>query len=139
MGLPYLSERFKGYPDQRLASNVLEVRLEADVKHQIVLHPNIASIVDGYDSVQKTVRELKQMDFYNFYDDLPFVPLYVIDQGSRIKKLGMNKYRRTSDFSAPHKEVRDKAGRRVVSINQASKCYLRPEWLAKPSIRNCQN
>lgn len=134
LGLRYLRERFKGYPDQRLASNILEeVRLEADVEHQVVLHLNIASIVDGYDSVQETVRELKQMKFYDFYADLPFVPLYVIGQGSRMKKLGVKKYRRTSDFSAPHKDIRDNASRRVIPVNDASKCYLRPEWLTRPA------
>ena len=38
--LPYLRKLLEGYPDQRLASNVLEgVRLEADVELQMVLMP----------------------------------------------------------------------------------------------------
>ena len=31
----------------------------------------------------------------------------IVGQGSRIKKLGVRKYRRTSDFSGPHKAVFD--------------------------------
>lgn len=130
--LTHLRKRFRDYPDQRLASNILEgIRLEADVEHQIVLHPNLISVGRGYDSVQDTVRDLAAKGFYAMHDAMPFVPLYVIGQGSQIKKLGANKYRRTSNFSAPHKEVRDKWGQKVVAVNEASRCYYLPEWLAK--------
>lgn len=130
LNIPRLRELFKGYPDQRLASNVIEgVRLEADIEHQIVLHPNLVSVGEGYDSVQKTVRELAAMGFYEMYEDLPYVPIIITGQGARIKKLGIKKYRRTSDFSAPHKDTRDSEGRKVIAINDASRCYHRPEWL----------
>ena len=47
--LDYLLQKFADYPDQRLASNVLEgIRLEADVEQQIVLAPPLVSITDGY-------------------------------------------------------------------------------------------
>ena len=72
--------------------------------------PQLASIGDGYVSVQKTVRELKDSDFYEFFDALPFMPIVVVGQGSRIKKLGAKQYRRTSNFSGPHKLVTDKQG-----------------------------
>lgn len=139
LNLDYLRRRFAVYPDQRLASYIVEeMRLEADVELQMVLHPNLISIGDGYDSVQKTVRELGALGFYEFYTHLPFAPIYVIGQGSRIKKLGVCKYRRTSNFSAPHKKVTDRAGIRVVPINDASKCYLVPEWLAKAQDERLQ-
>ena len=129
--LEYLRDKLEGYPDQRLASNVLEgVRLEADLELIAVLSPHLVSIGDGYDSVQKTVRELRDQDFYDFFEALPFMPIVLVGQGSRIKKLGVKVYRRTSNFSGPHKEVRDKAGRKVVPINDASRCYLVPEWIA---------
>lgn len=85
-------------------------------------------------SVQRMVRELRQMGFYDFYADPPFILLYVLGQGFRLKELGVKKYRRTSNFSSPHKTVYDKAGRRVVvvAINDASKSYLKPEWLSDP-------
>ena len=129
--LKYLERLFEGYPDQRLASNVLEgVRLEADPELQIVLMPPLVSIGEGYESVQKTVRELRQMGFYEFFRRVPFAPIYVISQGSRIKKLGVKKYRRTSNFSAPHKLLFDKGGVQVTPINTASRCYLIPSWMA---------
>ncbi|KAL3902680.1 MAG: hypothetical protein SGPRY_011966 [Prymnesium sp.] len=91
--LPHLERLFSGYPDRRLASNVLEgIRLEADVEMQIVVHPNLVSVLgDGYDSVQDTVRELAGRGFYDLQRLLPFAPTYVIGQGSRIKKLGAKK------------------------------------------------
>ena len=134
--LDYLRRRLTDYPDQRLASNVLEgIRLEADVEQQIVLLPPLESIVDGYNSVQKTARELRGMSFYQFFRQLMFAPCFIIGQGSMVKKLadshGEKKYRRTSNFSGPHKEVRDKKGRLVTPINAASRCYTVPNWLAQ--------
>lgn len=35
------------------------IRLETDVELQIVLHPNLLSVGEGYESVQTTSRELK--------------------------------------------------------------------------------
>ena len=111
--LEYLRRRFDGYPDQRLASNILQgVRLEADTELTTVVNPPLASIAAGFDSVPATVRELKHRGFYDFFQHLPFWPINVVGQGSRIKKLGVNKYRRTSDFSGPHKRVVDGSGGR---------------------------
>ncbi|KAL3920328.1 MAG: hypothetical protein SGPRY_005291 [Prymnesium sp.] len=53
--LPRLTRLFEGYPDQRLLEGIL---LEADVELQLVLHPNLVSVGNGYDSVQATIREL---------------------------------------------------------------------------------
>ena len=129
--LPFLRDKLRNYPDQRLASNILEgVRLEADLDLTLVLNPNLVSIGVGYDSVQKTVRELRDRGFYDFFQKLPFMPIVVVGQGSRIKKLGVKKYRRTSNFSGPHKKVTDAKGNAVVPINEASKRYAIPEWLA---------
>jgi hypothetical protein len=128
----FLREKLKDYPDQRLASNVLEgIRLEADLEMQIVLSPQLVSIGEGYDSVQKTVRELRSLNFYDFYRSLPFGPIFIVSQGSRIKKLGVKKYRRTSNFSAPHKSICDKSGVEVVPVNTASRCYFVPTWLSE--------
>ena len=116
--LDYLKAKLKGYPDQRLASNVLEgVRLEADLDLITVLCPQLVSIGIGYESVQKTVRELKERHFYDFFEALPFWPIVLVGQGSQVKKLGVRKYRRTSNFSGPHQLVVDKTGRRAVPIN----------------------
>jgi len=135
--MEYLREKLEGYPDQRLASNILEgIRLEADLELMAVLNPQLASIGDGYVSVQKTVRELKDSDFYEFFDALPYMPIVVVGQGSRIKKLGAKQYRRTSNFSGPHKLVTDKQGTRVVPINEASKTYIVPKWISESRQQN---
>ena len=43
--------------------------------------------------------------------------------------MGSKKYRRTSDFSAPHKAVLDRLGNRAVPINEASKGFTIPKWI----------
>ena len=130
--MDYLIPKLKDYPDQRLRSNVVEgIRLESDPELMALFSPQLVSIGIGYGSVQKTVRELKELGFYEFFEALPFWPVIIVGQGSRIKKLGVQKYRRTSNFSGPHKLVLDKKGRRAVPINEGSRCYLIPEWLAK--------
>ena len=87
--MEYLRDKLDGYPDQKLASNILEgIRLEADLELMAVLNPQLASIGDGYVSVQKTVRELKDSDSYEFFDALPFMPIVVVGQGSRIEAAG---------------------------------------------------
>ena len=113
-----------------MASNVIDgIRLEADLELSAVFCPQLVSVGEGYDSVQQTVRELRTMGFYQFYSELPFMPIVVIGQGSRIKKLGSTKYRRTSDFSAPHRDVFDREGNRAMAINDASRRYAIPKWI----------
>jgi len=74
--MDYLRTKLQGYPDQRLASNILQgIRLEADPELQLVLSPHLVSIGAGYDSVQDTVRELEGKDFYDFFDALPYMPI----------------------------------------------------------------
>ncbi|MDC0525636.1 hypothetical protein OAO87_01460 [bacterium] len=139
--LDYLGVKLKGYPDQRMASQSLQgVRFEADLDLISQLNPQLTSAGPGYDSLQKTVRELQGWGFYEFFENLPFWPIVVVvGQGARIKGVGSNKYRRTSDFSAPHKLVVDGEGRRAVPINEASKCYVIPEWLAhSPRAETCR-
>ena len=128
--LEYLRSKLEGYPDQRLASNVLEgVRLEADGELMTVLSPQLVSVGPGYGSVQRTVRELHTLGFYDFFAELPFWPIIIVGQGAQIKSLGSASYRRTSNFSGPHKLVTDKKGNRAVPINEASKSYELPDWL----------
>ena len=135
--LPYLREKFKGYPDQRLASNTLDgVRLEADVQLHSVYGPNLESVSKGYESVQKTVRELRAMNFYDFMTRAPFSPMWLISQGSTEKFLHgapTGKFRRTSDFGIPRKPHTDSDGLPVISINDAARSYEIPDWITQHS------
>ena len=130
--MDYLERKLEHYPDQRLRSNVIDgIRLEADMELTGVFNPQLVSIGTGYDSVQKTVRELEEKNFYDFFEEMPFMPMIVVGQGSRIKKLGSKVFRRTSNFSGPHQLVMTKWGIPVVPINEASRCYLIPKWMAE--------
>ena len=133
--LGWLRAKLLDYPDQRLASNMLEgIRLEADVELTTVLNAQLVSMGPGYDSVQRTVRELRDLNFYDFFAAMPYAPIFVIGQGSRAKSPGSSKYRRTSDFGAPRRQTLDGSGRAVVPINDASKCYVIPEWIYNSPI-----
>ena len=61
---------------------------------------------------------------------------WVRARGSRFKKLGAKQYRRTSNFSGPHKLVTDKQGLRAVPINEASKTYTVPKWISESWQQN---
>ena len=137
-----LRARLQDYPDQRLASNVLEgIRFEADVELHMVLTAHLHSIDEGFQSVQKTLRELSSMGFYDFFSAVPFMPMIIVGQGSNWKKPGedgVRKARRTSNFSGPHDEIRDQDGKAVTSINAASKSYNVPDWISmsdNPALR----
>ena len=56
------------------------MRFEADLELTLALNPQLVSISDGYDSVQATVRELKTKGFYDFYEELPFLPIVIDGQ-----------------------------------------------------------
>ena len=67
--MDYLIPKLKDYPDQRLRSNVVEgIRLESDPELMAIFSPQLVSIGIGYGSVQKTVRELKELGFYDFFE-----------------------------------------------------------------------
>ena len=64
--MDYLIPKLKDYPDQRLRSNVVEgIRLESDPELMALFSPQLVSIGIGYGSVQKTVREHKELGFYD--------------------------------------------------------------------------
>jgi hypothetical protein len=126
--LPYLRTKFKHYPDQRLASHVLEgVRFEADLELQIVLSPPLVSLPAGIESVQTTVRELRAKGFYRFLPLLPYAPIRVVSQGSALKKNG--KHRRTSDMGSPRRRLIDGQGKVALSVNAATRTYAVPDWI----------
>ena len=121
LDLDYLRRRLIDYPDQHLVANVLEgARLDADVELQSVFVPHLVSLPLGYASVGKEVRRLHKLDWYRFFPDFPFWPMYLNGQGSTARKLEPDRFRRTTEGGGPRRPTYDLAGLRAMSINTAS-------------------
>ena len=128
LNLDYLRTRLKNYPDQYLVANLLEgARLDADVELQSVFIPHLLSIAKGFRSVAKEIRRLQQLGWYDFFDDIPFWPMYFNGQGSIARKLEPDRYRRTTDASAPYDPLLDSTGLAALSINTASHIFHMPQ------------
>ncbi|KAL3928373.1 MAG: hypothetical protein SGPRY_002413 [Prymnesium sp.] len=123
----YLGDRLAHYPDQTLVSHLLEgVRLEADVELQTVLVPHLGSLPLGFASVESELRRLRNLTWYEFYDDFPYWPMYMNGQGATARKLE-ERYRRTTEGGGPRQPVYDASGLQAISINVASRNYHMPQ------------
>jgi hypothetical protein len=130
LNLAMLKRRLKDYPDRRLVSYLLEgVRLEANVELQTVLVPHLISLPKGFKSVRKELYRLAapELDWYRFFDELPFWPIYLNGQGAASRKLE-ERYRRTTECGGPRKPCFDKQGIRALSLNEASTTVHMPQW-----------
>lgn len=77
LDLDFIGEELAAYPDQTLVAYLTEgVRLDADVELQTVLVPHLTSLPGGFASVGRELRRLKALGWYNFFDQMPFVPGY---------------------------------------------------------------
>lgn len=148
-----LIERELGcYPDQQLLSFALEgARLQADVELQTILVPHLASLPLGFKSVDAEIRRLEGLSWYEFFDDLPFVPVYVNGQGAVARKLEPDRFRRSTEGGGPRKPTFDRGGVQALSINEAAKILHEPhhwqedqrpdmqEWIAEQREQNGPN
>ena len=102
-----LASRLRDHPDQRLFSFVTEgVRFEADVELQSVLVPPLISLPKGFESVRKELYRLHARDWYRFFDQPPFWPMYFNGQGAAARKFS-TRYRRTTECGGPRKACYD--------------------------------
>ena len=129
LNVPYLLQRLRDYPNQRLLSFIAEgVRYQADVELQTVLVPHLMSLSSGFDSVQKELRRMSApgLRWYTHHADFPFWPMYSLGEGAVPRKLE-NRWRRCEEGGGPRKETFDSAGVRAWSINEASRNYHMPQ------------
>ena len=128
LNLEALGKRLRVYPDQTLLSNILEgVRLDADVELQSVFIPHLASLPKGFASVEKELRRLHNLGWYDFFSDFPFWPMYLNGQGATARKLEPDRYRRTTEGGGPRQSTYDLSGLRALSINEASHVWHMPQ------------
>ena len=137
LNLEYLHHRLRSYPDQYLLANLLEgVRLDADTELHSVFIPHLVSLPAGYASVSKELRRLHKLDWYDFFPDLPWWPLYCNGRGSTVKKHsfdddGLRIRRPTTEGGGPRYDVFDESGLRALSINEASHIHHMPRHFAE--------
>ena len=126
--LPYLRSRLQHYPDQFLVANLLEgVRLDADVELQAVFVPHLTSLPLGFASVERELRRLHSLGWYDFFEDMPFYPMYFNGQGTTARKLEPDRHRRTTEGSGPRQPTFDESGLQAISLNEASHIYHMPQ------------
>ena len=128
----YLRRRLHSYPDQRLVSMLTEgVRYLAEVELQTVLVPHLLTLSKAYGSVDKELRRLHALGWYSFFADLPYFPMYLNGQGCVARKLEPDRWRRTTEGGGPRQPVYDSSGLRAWSLNDASREYHLPQWIAR--------
>ena len=128
LNLAYLERRLRDYPDRFLVACLLEgARLDADVELQTVLVPHLVSLPLGYASVEKELRRLHGLGWYDFFSDFPFWPMYLNGQGATARKLEPDRFRRTTEGGGPRRPTFDASGLQAISINSASKRHHMPQ------------
>ncbi|KAL3892534.1 MAG: hypothetical protein SGPRY_015040, partial [Prymnesium sp.] len=124
-----MAEWWHRYPDQTLVSYLLEgVRLYADVELQLVLVPHLTSLPMGFASVEKELRRLHGLQWYEFLSSLPFLPMYCNGQGAVARKLEPDRFRRSMEGGGPHQVTMDASRLPAISINEASRVPHIPQY-----------
>ena len=115
-----LKTELKEFPDQEVLSMLVEgAQLKAEIPYQVAILPHLSSLTYGYDSVQEELHKMKERDWYEFHDDIPFLPWRALPQGSTSRKYEPDRHRRTTDGGAPRNLIQDSEGREVTPINVA--------------------
>ena len=141
LNLEMLRRELADYPDQRLLSNLVEgVRIEADVELNAVLMPHLESLPLGFASVAKELGRMAAppLQWYWLNATPPYWPCYCNGKGAVSRKLEKDRYRPTTEAGAPRKEIYGTGGRRVLSLNQASRLRHLPLHYAadgRPEMR----
>ena len=134
LNLDLIRTRLLYYPDQTLLANLLDgVRLDADVELQTVLVPHLTSLSKGYRSVEKELRRLHQLGWYDLFSVFPFWPMYLNGQGSTARKLEPDRFRRTTEGGGPRQPTFDLSGLAAISINAASRIHHLPQHFRQDS------
>lgn len=126
--LDVLHHRLRAYPDQELVSHLIEgVRLGGDVELQTVLVPHLISLPLGFTSVRDELYRMQKLDWYRFFDHVPFWPMYFNGQGAAARKHS-TRYRRSTECGGPRKECLDESGLAAISLNDAAVLNHFPQW-----------
>jgi site-specific DNA-cytosine methylase len=121
LNVEMLKTELADFTDQEVLSMLIEgAQFKADVEYQIVILPHLSSLPNGVESVEKELRRLEKLGWYEFYNDLPFVPFRCLPQGSTSRKFEPDRWRRTTDGGAPRYLLFDSTGVEVTPLNVAA-------------------
>ena len=121
LDLDFLTGYREDYPDQEIFGHLLYgVRLKAPGPHQIMLQPHMVSAVGRFDAIQKELERLQGKGWMEVAAALPFVPYSGIQQGTAERDLEPDRPRRTTNYTAPHREHVDEGGQKVRPVNVAA-------------------
>ena len=81
---------------------------QADVELHAVFAPHLTSLPKGFVAVNKELKRLASKGWYEYYPHAPFFPGYYNGQGSTVRKLEIDRDRRTTEGGAPRKELFDR-------------------------------
>jgi len=108
------------FPDQELVGFLVDgVQFKADLPLQFVFGPHLTSLPAGFASVEKEIKRLTAALYYGFHRLFPFVPARFMPQGSTVRKLEPDRWRRTTDGGCPRRDCVDGAGVWAVALNVA--------------------
>ena len=119
LNLEFFEREMATHPDQELLSGLVHgIRFQAEIDEQFVMLSHLWSLAMAFDSVQGEIRRLSKLGWMQLYTHPPFWPMRATSQGGTPRKYE-DRWRRTSDGSAPHNLLFDSDSVPVVP-------YLRP-------------
>ena len=70
--------------------------------------------------VEKEIRRLEKLNWYDFFDSMPFSPAYYNGQGAIARKLEPDRFRRSTEGGGARVPTFDASGLQAIAINAAS-------------------
>lgn len=120
LNLEFFEREMASHPDQELLSGLVHgIRFQAELEEQFVMLSHLWSLAMAFDSVQGEIRRLAGLGWMQLYPHPPFWPMRATSQGGTPRKYE-DRWRRTSDASAPHTLLFDSDSVPVVALNVAS-------------------
>jgi hypothetical protein len=146
----FITSEAASWPDQELVGMLLDgVQFQADVPLQFIFADHLASLPQGFLSVDSELSQHVARGWYDLFSFIPYAPCRFMPQGSAPKQGVTTKFRRTTDGGCPRcnqpNSCADAAGVLAISLNTAiglhsltqSECFSHgeaaaiPKWLAK--------
>jgi hypothetical protein len=120
--LDFLRVLMTSCPDKELCDHLLRgAHFKADIPLQTVLLPHMQSLAGRVDLVQKEIERLRDLGWHEVFASIPFFPCRILPNGAVARKLEPDRFRRTTNASAPEKPMSDADGVSVISLNAAIK------------------
>ena len=146
LNLAALDEILKSQPDQELRSHLSQgVNYFFPLRDQITCLAHLTTLSKCVSKVTKELDRLTELGWYRTSADLPYIPLVCTGQGGTSRK-HENRWRRTTNHSAPHKTKLDSNGDEVKSFNAWSNelvlmlpdyAFLIQEYAGEAHVPDC--